>query len=226
MQPLPHSYTNRTLGDGATVVKCYQGAGALTRLRNEHAVLDALQGRVPVPPVLGSGGGCLTMTFMSGRHGQELLDSGHGVGVLRACGTTLQLIHQLDARDITASLHSRARGGQVLVHGDYGPQNLLLDPATLEITGILDWEWAHAGDRVEDLAWCEWVVRMHHPGQVGLLGMFFDAYGGTIPPWPERQAFMLDRCRSLLDHCRQQEPRGSGEAQWADRLAVTKAWHE
>jgi aminoglycoside phosphotransferase len=226
MRPLRHSYTNRTLGDGVTVVKCYQGPGALTRLWNEHAVLDALQGLVPVPPVLGFEDGCLRMRFMSGVHGQELLESGHGVGVLRACGTMLRLIHQLDAREITAALPSRARGGQVLAHGDYGPQNVLLDPATLEITGILDWEWAHAGDPVEDLAWCEWIVRMHHPGLVSLLGVFFDAYGGAIPPWPDRQAFMLGRCRSLLDLCQQQEPGGSGEAQWAHRLAVARAWQE
>lgn len=72
MQPLRHSYTNRTLGDGATVVKCYQEPGALARSQREHAVLRALQGRVPVPPVLGSADGCLTMRFMSGVHGQEL----------------------------------------------------------------------------------------------------------------------------------------------------------
>jgi Phosphotransferase enzyme family len=178
-----------------------------------------------VPPVLGSEDGCLTMRFMSGIHGQELLESGHGVGVLCACGTMLRLIHQLDAHD-----HGRPGRPRAWWAGsrarDYGPQNVLLDPATLEITGILDWEWAHAGDPVEDLAWCEWIVRMHHPGQVSLLSVFFDAYGGAIPPWPDRQAFMLDRCRSLLDFCRQQEPGGSGEAQWARRLAVARAWQE
>lgn len=226
MQPLRHSYTNSTLGDGATVVKCYQGPGARARSQHEHAVLNVLQGRVPVPPVLGSEDACLTMGFMSGTHGQELLETGHGGGVLRACGTTLQRIHQLDAGEIAAALPSRACEGHVLVHGDYGPQNVLLDPATLEITAVLDWEWAHAGDPVEDLAWCEWIVRMHHPRQVSLLGIFFDAYGGAIPPWPDRQAFMAGRCRSLLDLCHRQEPGGPGEAQWAHRLAVTGAWQE
>jgi hypothetical protein len=23
---------------------------------------------------------------------------------------------------------------------------------------VLDWEWAHRGEPVEDLAWCEWIV--------------------------------------------------------------------
>jgi aminoglycoside phosphotransferase (APT) family kinase protein len=226
MQPLRHSYTNRTLGDGATVVKCYQGPGALARSHREHAVLHTLQGRVPVPPVLGSDDECLTMRFMSGIHGQELLEAGHGGGMLRACGIMLQRIHQLDPAEIADALPSPAGEGQVVVHGDYGPQNVLLDPATLEITAVLDWEWAHAGDPVEDLAWCEWILRTHHPRHVNLLSLFFDAYGGAIPPWPDRQAFMLDRCRSLLDLCHQQEPGGLGEAQWAHRLAMTGAWHE
>lgn len=226
MQPLPHGHTNRTVGDGTRVVKCYQGPGAPARRRNEHMVLDALQGRVPVPPVVDSGNGCLTMGFMAGAHGQELLDAGYGVGVLRACGTMLQRIHQLDARQIAVAVPGGMRAGQVLVHGDYGPQNVLFDQATLDITGVVDWEWAHAGDPVEDLAWCEWIVRMHHPGQVSLLSAFFDAYGGAIPAWSGRQARMLDRCRTLGDLCHQQDPGGSGETQWKHRLAVTSAWRE
>ncbi len=226
MRPLRHSYTNRALGDGATVVKRYQGPGALSRSRREHAIVSALHDRIPVPQILDFSDRRLTMTFISGIHGQELLDAGRGSGVLHACGTMLQGIHQLDPGEFAAALAGPKGEGQVLVHGDYGPQNVLLDSATLEITAVLDWEWAHAGARVEDLAWCEWIVRMHHSRQVGRLGEFFDAYGGAIPPWPDRQAFMLDRCRSLLDLCRQHEPGGRGEAQWAHRLAVTAAWQE
>lgn len=32
-----------------------------------------------------------------------------------------------------------------LVHADLNPKNLLVDPQTLEVTGVLDWEFAHAG---------------------------------------------------------------------------------
>src|SRR6202042_425435 len=39
----------------------------------------------------------------------------------------------------------------VLVHGDAGPGNFLFDSSG--ITAIVDWELAHAGDPVEDLAW-------------------------------------------------------------------------
>jgi aminoglycoside phosphotransferase (APT) family kinase protein len=38
-----------------------------------------------------------------------------------------------------------------LVHGDLNPKNLLLDPASLSLTGILDWEFAHAGHPFTDL---------------------------------------------------------------------------
>jgi len=38
-----------------------------------------------------------------------------------------------------------------LVHSDMNPKNLLVDPATLELTGLLDWEFAHAGLPVTDL---------------------------------------------------------------------------
>ena len=38
-----------------------------------------------------------------------------------------------------------------LVHSDLNPKNLLLDPDTLEVTGLLDWEYAHAGHPFTDL---------------------------------------------------------------------------
>ncbi len=38
-----------------------------------------------------------------------------------------------------------------LVHGDFNPKNLLIDSATGELTGLLDWEFAHAGTPMTDL---------------------------------------------------------------------------
>jgi len=38
-----------------------------------------------------------------------------------------------------------------LVHSDLNPKNLLLDPDTLEVTAVLDWEYAHAGHPYADL---------------------------------------------------------------------------
>lgn len=42
-------------------------------------------------------------------------------------------------------------GRAVLVHGDLGPGNVLHDGA--RVTGLCDWELAHVGDPMEDLAW-------------------------------------------------------------------------
>ena len=38
-----------------------------------------------------------------------------------------------------------------LVHSDLNPKNLLVDPDTLEVTGVLDWEFAHSGHPATDL---------------------------------------------------------------------------
>lgn len=39
----------------------------------------------------------------------------------------------------------------VLAHSDFNPKNLLVDAETGEITGLLDWEFAHAGSPYTDL---------------------------------------------------------------------------
>jgi aminoglycoside phosphotransferase (APT) family kinase protein len=38
-----------------------------------------------------------------------------------------------------------------LVHSDLNPKNLLVDPDTLAVTGLVDWEFAHAGSPYADL---------------------------------------------------------------------------
>ena len=42
-------------------------------------------------------------------------------------------------------------GRTCLVHSDLNPKNLLVDPDTLAVTGVLDWEFAHSGHPVTDL---------------------------------------------------------------------------
>jgi Ser/Thr protein kinase RdoA (MazF antagonist) len=46
-----------------------------------------------------------------------------------------------------------AGGGRrvALVHGDLNPKNLLVDPATGGVTGVLDWEFAYAGAPLADV---------------------------------------------------------------------------
>lgn len=42
-------------------------------------------------------------------------------------------------------------GRTSLVHSDFNPKNLLVDPASGRVTGVLDWEFAHAGMPGADL---------------------------------------------------------------------------
>jgi aminoglycoside phosphotransferase (APT) family kinase protein len=226
MERLPHGYTNSTTRQGRVVTKSYNGPDAARRQARETAVLEALHGWLPVPPVISSDGRGLQTGFVSGMHGQDLIDSGMAGQVLRACGRMLRRIHGVGLDVLPADDRRRGRApGQVLVHGDYGPNNVLLDATASTVVAIVDWEWAHQGDPVEDLAWCEWIVRMHHPQQGGSLGCFFDAYGWR-PPWPARHRAMLGQQRTLIDFCQRWDPGSERARLWRDQMAVTSAWTE
>lgn len=220
---MPHSYTNRTARDGSVVTKVYQGPDASHRCAREAAALRGLAGRLPVPVVIDSERRRLRMSLMPGVHGQELMDAGHAETVLRACGQMLRHVHAIDP----ALAHAGDRNdlASVLVHGDYGPNNVLLDPAAQQVVAIVDWEWAHVGEAVEDLAWCEWIVRMHHPQYVTALGGFFDTYGRR-PAWLVRQQMMVARCRYFLDLCERWQPGGKSARRWQHRLVATESWTE
>jgi aminoglycoside phosphotransferase len=223
VEVMPHSYTNLTTRDDSVVTKSYQGPDARVRCAREAAVLSAVAGHLPVAPVLGSSDTSLSLRFMPGVPGQELIEAALAEPVLRACGQMLRRVHAIDPEQ--AHVGDNRERSAVLVHGDYGPQNILLDAATREVTAVLDWEWAHAGDPVEDLAWCEWIIRMHHGAHVGALGSFFGAYGQR-PAWAARQQAMVAQCRNLLALSQRREPSGTSVHLWAQRLRATESWAE
>jgi aminoglycoside phosphotransferase (APT) family kinase protein len=210
MQRLPHGYTNHTVRAGAVVVKTYAGPDGAARLDREYRALQLVGDRVPVPPVLHRAPQVLTLRYVAGRHGQDLIAAGHAQPVLAVCGSVLHDIH-------------RAGVG----HGDFGPQNLLIDPSTDTVVAVLDWEFAAIPliDNVVDLAWCEWIVRMHHPEHVDALDSLFGRYG-TRPPWQHRHTAMLARCRELLDLAHRWEPDGAAERSWQRRIEITARWRE
>lgn len=60
---------------------------------------------------------------------------------------TERLGHVLDeADDLAAETHRFC-----LVHSDFNPKNLLVDPGTATITGLIDWEFAHVGSPYADV---------------------------------------------------------------------------
>ncbi|MCL2400001.1 MAG: aminoglycoside phosphotransferase family protein [Defluviitaleaceae bacterium] len=47
-----------------------------------------------------------------------------------------------------------------LVHGDFGPQNVIIQPESLK---VVDWEFAGWGNPLYDIAWVVWFVHLHYP---------------------------------------------------------------
>jgi aminoglycoside phosphotransferase (APT) family kinase protein len=208
---LAHGYTNESWLDGELVVKQYGHVDAAERLRTEIAALARVAGIVPVPGVVrvDPANARAEFTYVPGRHGQELINEGHAVPVLAAAGQTLRRLHD---------------GVPGFVHGDYGPQNLLLDPVSLEVVAVLDWEFAHDGDPVEDLAWTEWIVRMHHANSAHNLPALFRGYGWR-PAWPLRHAAMQNRCTEFREICLRRGDQAAA-GMWRSREQLTRNWRE
>lgn len=218
---LRHGYTNATATDGRTVVKRYLGPDAGARQHNEVAALTCLADVLPVPPLVAITDGEITLELVAGRPGQELLEDKPEL-VLYAVGRLARRLATVNVAQVAGL--DRAPAGTVLVHGDFGPQNLLLDETTAEPTALLDWELAHVGDPVEDLAWAEWIVRTHHSPLVLALPALFAGYGSE-PPWGVRQERMLDKCRWALGFTRRWPGAGTGVLEvWQHRLAATAAF--
>ena len=217
-----HGFTNSTERVADTVRKTYDGPDAAQRQSKELLALTALAGEVPVPKVTGYEAGSLSMTFMAGEHGQDLIDRGHAARVLEGCGRVLHTLHSIDVTKVYAR---NGAFGLVVTHGDFGPNNVLLDPSSFDVTAVLDWEFSGPGHAIIDVAWCEWIVRMHHADAVAVLGAFFAAYGYE-PPWGERQAAMVRRCHWLETFAKKWDPEGPAVAEWQKRAITAARWAE
>jgi aminoglycoside phosphotransferase (APT) family kinase protein len=76
-------------------------------------------------------------------------------------------------------------GPTVLVHGDFRAGNLIIGPDG--VRAVLDWELAHLGDPVEDLAWlCLKAWRFRGPGEVGGMGDVADLVAAYERESPHR----------------------------------------
>lgn len=80
-----------------------------------------------------------------------------------------------------------------LIHNDFKYDNLVLDPETLEVRGVLDWEMSTVGDPWMDLgtALCYWVEAGDGPMLEQL------AFGPTTAPGMWTRARLLDRYREV-----------------------------
>jgi aminoglycoside phosphotransferase (APT) family kinase protein len=102
-----------------------------------------------------------------------------------------------------------------------------LAPTNTVPTAVLDWEFSSPGptNPVVDLAWCEWIVRMHHPGETAAIPALYAVYGMSFS-WRERQAAMVGRCEELIEFTHEWDSDGPGEALWREPFGVTAGWCE
>ncbi len=221
MERLPHGFTNNTTSEDDVVTKTYIGHGADDRFRTEANCLRTLADVLPVPSLLYAADRRSGLTRMSGVHGKELIEVAElVVPSMVAMAEMLLRIHATPVNHIELPGY-----GNTLIHGDYGPQNLLFSPSGKQVVAVLDWEWAHLGEPIEDLATVEWIVRTHHPNAVEHLLAFFDAYG-TRPAWKIRQAAMIERCRRF-ERTDPIDRSGRGRrAFWQERARIVASWVE
>jgi hypothetical protein len=219
---LNHGYTNKSILNGTSVTKHYQGSDAGERLTREVAAVHALSGYLPVPEILhvDTAHHQLQTRYIPSQHGQELVDAGHASQVLFLCGTLLRHLQGLSPH----LLQNVSRFGPVIVHGDFGPQNVLIAQREWVITALVDWEWVHLGDPIEDVAWAEWIVRTHHPHAVPELAALFAGYGER-PAWNLRHAAMVKKCCFLLTYAQNQQ-QSDIVTLWQTRLHKTKRFTE
>jgi aminoglycoside phosphotransferase (APT) family kinase protein len=155
---------------------------------------------VPVPSawVVDAGGvAWLVMDRVDGDNGSIWLDDPIRARALAtsmgALWRSLQqvVISTIDANDALSSAGS-APGR--LVHGDFAPVNVVVGPDAT-IRALLDFEHAHEGDPLEDVAWWGWVVRHHHPDAWAAAWLTFCAAAGVDPTMhaPTLRRLMLDR---------------------------------
>jgi hypothetical protein len=218
-QPLRHGYTNLTIAHGGLVTKTFQGGNAADRQERESIALRELSGLLPVAAIVDSTPGALRTQRVAGRHGQDLIDLGMGHAVMLSLGRLL-----CDVQAIVPSFYPEYQGRSVLVHGDFGPNNVLLAEGGEDIVLLADWEWSTVGSPLTDLAWAEFIVRMHHPKHLDCLPALFEGYG-TRPAWDERQAAMAERATALEDWVRSWKGTAAGST-WRRRSQAIAGWHE
>ncbi len=221
-EKLPHGYTNATRRVGDDLVeKRYLGSRRFDNARREVACLTALAGVLPVPQVVESDldEPRLVIRWVDGEHGQDLIERGEGHTVMRLIGETHRVMQSVPTSVVDLTGH-----GTVICHGDFGAQNMLFDLANDRVAAVIDWESASLGAPVDDLAFAEWLVRMHHADRVDILDALFEG-AGWRPSWEERHTTMIRKCGEVLAFCEETGWTDSA-AWWRDVIDTTSTWSE
>jgi Ser/Thr protein kinase RdoA (MazF antagonist) len=146
----------------------------------QAALIRLVRGLLPVPAVLEQRPGLLVTEYLPGVRADLLLPAldaaglrrvGEGFGRIAATLGGMPMLrrglftdgelaierYDVELPDSLGPLGRRAGAlldeeqRACLVHSDLNPKNLLVEPDTLSVTGVLDWEFAHAGHPFTDL---------------------------------------------------------------------------
>ena len=170
---------------GASKVVYVKRAAALAGERDR---LEWLQGRLPVPEVVGffqaAGDEWLMTREVPGVPLYHRSVAWPPSRVARVLGEILRAIHATDAADCPFGVRKR---GHVLVHGDFCLPNVLVTDGVL--TGLIDVGQTGLGDPRVDLAAGVWSLQYNFgPGNAG---DFLDAYG--VPAMTDQEIERLRR---------------------------------
>jgi len=203
---------------GDHVIKQYIGPGAFHRWQTELHVLTEISDTLPVPKILNSPNEAeLTIEVVSGYRSDLILSSENSQKLFQNIGQTLKNIHRLPVNELIGKIPGN---GKTLIHGDFLFQNIFFDPNSHFKITILDWEWAHLGEIVEDLAWMEWSIRMNFARYEKDIPIFYEAYG-EVPDWQSRKDAMMMQCNRNLEFARMIGERKVIQ-QWQNRSQITK----
>ncbi|USD64053.1 aminoglycoside phosphotransferase family protein [Vibrio sp. SCSIO 43136] len=124
---------------------------------------------------------------------------------------TVSFIHQNDIEQMDWMLEVRTPV-EVICHGDFTPYNVALKGN--EVTGVFDFDTAHPGPRIWDLAYsiyC-WSPFKTDPNdklgslddQIARAKLFCDSYDASTSMRQQLAAAMIERLQALVDFMRQQ----------------------
>ncbi|MFC0673468.1 RIO1 family regulatory kinase/ATPase domain-containing protein [Brachybacterium hainanense] len=163
-----HGFTNDTRSTKAGVEKIFSGPSGARRWSREVEALQRFAGTGYPPQLVDRSRSELRVVtrLIRGVNGAEILrapQSTEAEGLMRSAGRVLEDL-----------------GRDGVVHGDFGPQNLLV---TDEGVRVIDWEWCGAlTDPDLDAFWFDFIVRYHYPHAASLLPTFWRACGHDPDP--------------------------------------------
>lgn len=188
---------NTVRWDGSAVVKHF--GERLAACEREREVLARLEGELPLPrlAVPDPTAGTLRLEYVDGIGAETVVESGHA-GFLQELGRFLRNLQRIDRGSLAGALPG---DGPVIAHGDFAHYNVLMADDPPGLAAVLDWEMAHLGDPIEDLAWCEWQFRNRFEHHTWALPRLFAGYG-HMPEWAAREAAVQARLSTLRREAR------------------------